>query len=345
VGEESERRGQTLRALQKAADNQRCASQQVKSTDSNADVDDALAASEVDLVAGTAWLFARKELEGKLDFLFVDEAGQMSLANVIAAATAAANIVLLGDPNQLSQPSKGLHPEGANLSALDHVLDGAQTISDERGLFLAITWRMHPDVCSFISEVAYEGRLESAPECARQSVGGEGSMSGTGLRFVPVEHEGNRTSAVEEVAAVIECYKELLSRAWTNRDGNERPLTKDDILIVAPYNAHVAILANRLPGGARVGTVDKFQGQEGPVVIYSMATSSAAEAPRGVDFLYSLHRLNVAISRAQGLAILVCSPSLLDVKAHTPEQMRLANALCRLVELAITESPATPVTP
>src|SRR5207247_5897600 len=127
---------------------------------------------------------------------------------------------------------------------------------------------------------------------------------------------------------------ELLGRPWTDRDGRDRELTIEDILIVAPYNAHVALLANRVPTGARVGTVDKFQGQEVPVVIYSMATSTPAEAPRGIDFLYSLNRLNVAISRAQGMAILVCSSALLDVKAHTPQQMRLANALCRLVELA-----------
>jgi len=334
VCEESKRRGHRLRALQKAEDDQRCDSPEVKSTQSNADIDDALAGAEVELVAGTAWLFARDELEGKLDVLFVDEAGQMSLANVIGASTSSASLVLLGDPNQLAQPSKGSHPDGADLSVLDHVLDGSQTISDERGLFLAISWRMHPDVCGFISEVAYENRLESAPECSRQLVGGDGPLSGTGLRYVPVEHSGNRTSSAEEAGAVAAAYGALVGRTWTDRESKQRSLTADDILVVAPYNAQVAQLATRLPRGARVGTVDKFQGQEAPVVMYSLATSSAAEAPRGMDFLYSLHRLNVAISRAQGLAILVCSPALLEVKAHTPKQMRLANALCRLVEVA-----------
>jgi superfamily I DNA and/or RNA helicase len=337
VCEESARRDYSLRAIQKAEDDQRCASEVVRSTESNADVDDALAAAEVDLVAGTAWLFAREEIEGKLNYVFVDEAGQMSLANAIAVSTSAANIVLLGDPNQLSQPSKGSHPDGADLSGLDHVLDGSQTISDERGLFLGVSWRMHPDVCSFISEVAYESRLESAPECSRHLVGGEGPFSGTGLRYIPVEHSGNRTSSVEEAAAAAVAYGALLGRAWTDREGKQRPLTAQDILVVSPYNAQVALLTNRLPRGARVGTVDKFQGQEAPAVIYSMATSSAAEAPRGMDFLYSLNRLNVAISRAQGLAILICSPALLDVKAHTPEQMRLANAVCRLVEVALAK--------
>jgi uncharacterized protein len=334
VSREAERRGYELRALQKATVDQRCSSKAVECTDSNQDVDDALAAEEVDLVAGTGWLFARDAIEGKLDDLFIDEAGQMSLANVIAASTCASNLVMLGDPNQLAQPSKGAHPDGADLSALDHVLDGAQTIPDDRGRFLATTWRMHPDVCRFISEIAYENRLESAPECATQGVGGDGDMSGTGLRYRPVGHAGNRTSSIEEAAIVFEVFNDLRSRPWTDRNGTVRMLTVNDILVVAPYNAHVALLSNRLPPGARVGTVDKFQGQEAPVVIYSMATSSAAEAPRGIDFLYSLHRLNVAISRAQGLAILVSSPALLDVKAHTPEQMRLANAICRLAEVA-----------
>src|SRR2546428_5348178 len=150
VCREAERRGYPLRAIQKAEPDQRCSAVVVQPADTNADVDDAVGAGEVDLVAGTAWLFAREELESKLDDLFIDEAGQMSLANIIAASTCASNLVMLGDPNQLAQPSKGWHPEGADLSALDHVLDGAQTIPFERGQFLATTWRMHPDVCRFI---------------------------------------------------------------------------------------------------------------------------------------------------------------------------------------------------
>jgi uncharacterized protein len=334
VCREAARRGHALRALQKAEPDQRSVSQAVQSTKSNADVDDALASGEVDLVAGTGWLFARDEIEGRLDDLFIDEAGQMSLANVIAASTCARNLILLGDPNQLRQSSKGSHPEGANLSALDHVLDGAQTIPSERGRFLTTTYRMHPDVCRFISEIAYENRLESAPECSRQEVGGSGELSGTGLRYRPVPHAGNRTSSVEEAEAVVAVFSGLVGHPWTDRNAEVRPLTAEDILVVAPYNAHVALVAGRLPAGARVGTVDKFQGQEAPVVIYSMATSTPAEAPRGMDFLYSANRLNVAISRAQGMAILVCSPALLDVIARTPEQTRLANAYCRLVQIA-----------
>lgn len=341
VCREAERNGYKVRAIQKAEVDQRCSSEIVQHAETNADVDDALVAAEVDLVAGTSWLFAREEIEGKLDDLFIDEAGQMSLANVIAAATCAHNVVLLGDPNQLRQPSKGSHPDGADLSALDHVLEGAQTIRPDRGRFLATTYRMHPDVCTFMSEIAYDSRLESAPECAWQGVGGDGRLSGTGLRYHPVSHEGNRTSSVEEAAAVGALFSDLVGRPWTDRGGAVRSLTVEDILIVAPYNAHVALLAGKLPPGARVGTVDKFQGQEAPIVLYSMATSTPAEAPRGIEFLYSLNRLNVAISRAQGMAILVCSPALLDVIARTPQQMRFANALCRLVELALPKQAAT----
>src|SRR5437879_6339099 len=190
---EAERRGYAVCAMQKAEEDQRCRSEVVKCTGSNSDVDDALTAGEVDLVAGTAWLFARDEIEGKLDDLFIDEAGQMSLANVLAASTCARTVVLLGDPNQLRQPSKGSHPDGADLSALDHVLDGAQTIRPDRGRFLSTTYRMHPDICQFISEIAYENRLESAPKSARQVVGGSGEQAGTGLRYRPVLHAGNRT--------------------------------------------------------------------------------------------------------------------------------------------------------
>jgi uncharacterized protein len=243
--------------------------------------------------------------------------------------------VLLGDPNQLRQPSNGCHPEDADLSALDHMLDGAQTIPAERGRFLAMTYRMHPDICRFISEIAYENRLESAAECGIQRVGGDGDLSGTGLRYRPVAHAGNRTSSAEEAAEVRRLFYSLVGRPWTDRNGVVRPLTVKDILVVAPYNAHVALLAGRLPADARIGTVDKFQGQEAPVVIYSMATSTRAEAPRGMDFLYSLNRLNVAISRAQGMAILVCSPQLLDAIAHSPQEMRLVNALCRFAEVAM----------
>jgi uncharacterized protein len=253
---------------------------------------------------------------------------------VLAVAPAAANLVLVGDPQQLAQPSKGTHPEGAEVSALDHVLRGAATIPDDRGLFLDRTWRLHPDICEFISEQVYESRLVSEDHCHGQVIGGAGPLGGAGLRWLPVEHEGNRTSSSEEAAAVARVVGELVGRAWTDGEGTTKPLTLADVLVVAPYNAQVHLLAQHLPQGARIGTVDKFQGQEAAVVVVSLAASSAEEVPRGMEFLYSRNRINVAVSRAQALSVLVASPALLAVQCRTVAQMRLANVLCRYVELA-----------
>lgn len=297
-------------------------------------VDQRLAAGVVDVIAGTQWLFARPEMKNRVDFLFVDEAGQMSLANAVAMGGAASNVVLLGDPQQLPQPLQGTHPPGADASALEHLLGDDATISPDRGLFLETTWRLHPDIGEFISESFYDGRLSSDPSCATQSLAEGPWAGGTGVRWVPVRHGGNRSASPEEAAEVARGIDALLKREWTDQGGARRLLGLNDILVVAPYNAHVARLRSALPQGARIGTVDKFQGQEAPIVIFSMATSSSEDLPRTMEFLYSLNRVNVAISRARGLAVLVCSPDLLEVRCRTPRQMRLVNALCRLVELA-----------
>jgi uncharacterized protein len=295
----------------------------------------ALASGEAQVGAGTVWAWARPDFEGAVDVLVVDEAGQMSLANTLAASPAARSLVLLGDPQQLEQPIQGSHPEGADVSALEHLLEGHETISDERGLFLAETWRLHPAICDFTSELFYEGRLGSRPGREIQKLMGPTPFAGAGLWFAPVEHEGNQSSSPEEVDRVVELYAALLAdgSTWVGPDGVEAPLSPADVLIVAPYNAQVGALSERLPE-ARVGTVDKFQGQEAPVVIYSMTTSAPEDAPRGMEFLYSLHRLNVATSRARCVCILVGSPRLLEPECRTPHQMKLANAVCRYVELA-----------
>jgi len=266
----------------------------------------------------------------------VDEAGQMALANVLAIAGAANNLILLGDPNQLRQPSHGIHPEGVDRSVLDHVIQDQPTMPAAYGLFLETTYRLHPTVCAFISEAFYDGKLEPDDSTKRQNLAVSNGSGGLGLRYVPVEHSGNRTLSPEEVDRVNPTFRALLGLPWTDREGATRPIAVEDLLVVAPYNAQVRRLIETLPDGARVGTVDKFQGQEAPVVIYSMATSSVDDAPRGMDFLFSLNRLNVAASRAQGLVLLVCSPELLKARCRTPDQMRLASALCRLVELAAT---------
>ncbi len=331
---EARRRGQPVRAIQKADERERCASEEVQCTNSASTVEAALAGGEADVVAGTPWLFARPSFPNGLDAMVVDEAGQMALANVLAIAGVANNLILLGDPNQLRQPSHGIHPEGVDRSVLDHVIQDQATMPAGSGLFLETTYRLHPAVCGFVSAVFYDGKLEPDESTRAQDLAISNGRGGVGLRHVPVEHAGNRTVSPEETDRVVQVFQSLLGLSWTNRDGYTRPLAVDDVLVVAPYNAQVRRLIEALPDGARVGTVDKFQGQEAPVVIYSMATSSVDDAPRGMDFLFSLNRLNVAASRAHGLAILVCSPQLLKARCRTPEQMRLASALCRLVEVS-----------
>jgi uncharacterized protein len=295
----------------------------------------------IQILGGTSWLWSSEDFTGAVDVLFVDEAGQMALANVLAVSQAAKSIVLLGDPQQLEQPQQGSHPEGAEASALEHILGGAKTIPADMGLFLDKTWRLPPAICEFTSSVFYESRLQSREGLERQRLGGHPWLGDAGLWFIPVNHEGNRNASSEEVERVAGLVDGLLQSGvtWTDGTNPPRPLRQEDILIVAPYNAQVSDLADRLPG-ARIGTVDKFQGQEAPVVIYSLASSSPDEAPRGMEFLYSLNRLNVATSRAQAMVIIVGCPRLLEPECRTPRQMQLANALCRFGELAQTPGTA-----
>ncbi len=285
--------------------------------------------------AGTAWLWSRPEAEDAVDVLFVDEAAQMSLANALAISHAAPNMMLLGDPQQLDQPMQGTHPDGTAVSVLEHILDGRQTIDPNSGLFLEETWRLHPEICSFTSEAFYEGKLRSRPGLDGQRIVSSGPLDGAGLRYLPVVHRANQSSSDEEADRVCDLVGKLLEEeaTWIDKGGVERTLTLDDVLIIAPYNAQVFRIQELLPG-ARVGTVDKFQGQEAPVVVYSMTTSSPEDAPHGMEFLYSLNRLNVATSRARCVCVLVGSPELFSPECRTPRQMQLANALCLYRELA-----------
>lgn len=291
------------------------------------------------VVGGTVWLWASEAAVGSLDYLFIDEAGQMALAQALAAARSASNIVLLGDPQQLEQPQRGAHEDGADVAALVHLLGPDRaTLGDEQGLFLDSTYRLHPAICEFTSEMYYEGRLRPQEDLARQALFGPSPYARTGLQLVEVEHEGNQAHSGEEVEAVAEIARSLLSNScnWTDRRGAVRPLVPEDILVVAPYNAQVSALREALRGFGvtRVGTVDRFQGQEAPVVLYSCTSSSAEDAPRGMPFLYDPHRFNVATSRARGAVIVVASPLLFAPDCRTPEQMRWANGLCRYRELA-----------
>jgi predicted RecB family nuclease len=305
----------------------------IQSVTNNADID-----PTVPIIGGTAWAFACPELLASRDVLFVDEAGQVSLGNLVAMATAARSVVLVGDQMQLAQPIQGTHPRDSGCSALDHLLQGHAVVPQERGIFLSKTWRMHPDLCSFISSAVYEGKLESETGCTAQRLvlarDAHPVLKPAGLAFLPVAHAGCRQKSEEEAQTVRDLVTSALRQRVVGRNGIERALTLEDVLVVAPYNMQVNLLRSILPDGARVGTVDKFQGQEAEVVIVSMATSGTDDMPRDASFLLSRNRLNVAISRARCLAVLVASPGLLDLVANSVEEMRLANLFCWAAEFS-----------
>jgi uncharacterized protein len=290
------------------------------------------------LVGGTAWVFSRLQLAGVFDYLFIDEAGQVSLANAVAVGQSARNLVLVGDQMQLAQVTQGHHPGETGLSCLEYFLNGHATVPQDLGIFLAETRRMHPEVCRFISEAVYDSRLRSIPETARHRVlrGRDSELvsAETGIVWHPVEHDGNRQSSDEECDAIVALVDELLRRRVVDSDGVEREMDEGDILIVAPFNAQVRCLRQHLDPRIRIGSVDKFQGQEAPVVIVSLCSSTLEEAPRGASFLLNPNRLNVAVSRAEALAIVVGCPELMDVRCRSIEEMQLVNLLCHLVQYA-----------
>ena len=310
-------------------------------TTKNEEALEALRTGKANVLGGTSFMWTREEFSSAVDAIFIDEAGQLALADVMAVSQAAKNLVLIGDPQQLDKPLKGSHPPGAEKSALEHLLGQHKTIPGDLGMLLPETHRMHPKICEFTSEMFYERRLTTKSFTLNRVLVGHPHFDGAGLWFVPMEHDGNSNSSAEEVDKVVEIVETLLQPGveWFRGAGNKGPLRRErDILVVAPYNAQVGDLAARLPG-VQVGTVDKFQGQEAPVVIYSLTTSSPEDAPRGMEFLYSLNRLNVATSRAMSNVILVGSPKLFEPECRSPRQMQLANALCRYLELAVRVEP------
>jgi uncharacterized protein len=300
------------------------------------------------VVGGTAWLFSRPEWEDALDFLFIDEAGQVPLANAVAMARCAKNLILLGDQMQLEQPVQGSHPGDAGLSALQYALkDTGASLPDspvfhavvpsEYGLFLGESRRMHPAVCRFISESMYESRLQSNPDCGRQKIaippGAHGLItSESGIVFSSVEHDGNIQQSDEETERVKAIYAELSGRLYTDKNGTTKPLALEDFLFIAPYNAQVRALQEMLPQGARVGSVDKFQGQEAPVCIISLCSSYGEYGSRGLAFILDRNRINVAISRAQCLAVVVADPRIARAIPASLDEMTLINLLCKLAE-------------
>ncbi|WP_237572253.1 TM0106 family RecB-like putative nuclease [Mycolicibacterium lacusdiani] len=273
------------------------------------------------VIGGTAWDFANdgRVPRGSLDLLVVEEAGQFCLANTIAVAAAATNLLLLGDPQQLPQVSQGTHPEPVDHSALGWLVDGEHTLPPERGYFLDLSYRMHPAVCAPVSRLSYDGRLHS-----REDVSAARRLDGVepGVRVLTVNHDGNSTESPEEADAIVGEIERLLGATWTDEDG-PTALTQRHVLVVTPYNAQVLTLRRRLDAAGlaevEVGTVDKFQGRQAPVVFVSMTASSADDVPRGISFLLNRNRLNVAISRAKYAAVIVRSLHLTDYLPSTPD--------------------------
>jgi len=300
-------------------------------------VDNAGAESaDYNVVAGTTWAFASRALRNSpVDVLLIDEAGQLGIADALAASSAAGSVVLLGDPLQLPQVAQASHPGRSGVSVLEHILgEGVATVPAERGVFLSTTRRMHPDVCGFISQEIYEGRLSAHESCGLQR-----TAHGTGLRWLRATHSDRSTESIEEAELVAEEIRWLIGSPWTDSDKSDRTLGIGDFMVVAPYNDQVRLMrrvfdADPALAGIKVGTVDKFQGQQAPVVFFTMTTSTSDDMPRGPGFLFSRNRLNVALSRAKCLAYVVCTNELLNSRAKSVEEMKLISTLCAAVDYA-----------
>jgi predicted RecB family nuclease len=328
VAEEAEAQGVDCRIAQKVSDptdaGDHPAVQVVRDNE-------AAEIAAADVVGATSWHFARYE-DAAFDHLVIDEAGQVSLANVTAMSRAARNIVLVGDPMQLPQPIQGAHPGESGLSSLEYLIGDQRTVPADRGIFLPTTRRLHDDVCAFISRAVYEGRLENDDAASAQSLVGPDGTDLAGARIVDVRHEGRSQVSPEEVERVQTEIEAVSGARYVDRNGELHVVRSEDVIVVAPFNAQVNALRSALGADVKVGTVDLFQGQEAPVCIVSMTTSDGEEIPRGVEFLFSLNRINVAVSRAKVAARVIASPSLLDTPVRTVEQMKLVNTLCLLEE-------------
>jgi predicted RecB family nuclease len=289
-----------------------------------------------DVIAGTPFMWASGDFKDSIDYLFVDEAGQLALVDTLSMSHATKNMILLGDPQQLQQPQQGIHPDGTEVSSLEHVLGGQKTITNAQGLFLPVTFRMHPKICNLVSELFYEQKLQSLPGLQNQCLKGNTRFAGSGLFFESVMHNGNTNFSIEEVDAVEHIVKELCKGdvMYCNKNLELQTVTASHIKIITPYNAQLQALKDRLPD-ISIGTVDKFQGQEAPIIIFSMATSASEDAPHGMSFLYSPNRFNVAISRAKSTFILVANKHVIEAECKSPEQMKLANAFCRYMEMVV----------
>jgi len=297
------------------------------------------------VVGGTTWALSRPEMTNAFDVLVIDEAGQMSLANLLVMARCAKSILLVGDQQQLSQPTKADHPGESGYSCLEYLMEGANVVPADKGIFLATSWRMEPSITDVVSELFYDKRLQANQVNAVNSIewnkpclNRKGQpLPNQGLVFESVEHYGCSVKSTEEIDRIEQIVDALLGGRYRHAQGDGEQsgvITAKDILVTAPYNVQVNRLEQRLDGKAKVGTVDRFQGQEAAVAIHSLTASSGDEAPRGIDFLLEPNRLNVAISRAQCLSIVIGSPGLATGLINTVDEAEQVNRLCRLMQLS-----------
>jgi len=290
------------------------------------------------VLGGTVFTLVKEAYDGApFDLLVIDEAGQVSLSNLLYMSRVARNILLVGDQQQLSQPNRADHPGESGLSCLDYVMQEHDVVPKDRGVFLGTSWRMPPALTAVVSELFYEGQLQAADGNVANRVSWSGQEQG--LIFRAVEHSGNSTISDEEVEHIAELVEQLYGRSYQLASGEQGELTRDHILITAPYNLQVNRLKHRLDAKARIGTVDKFQGQQAPVSIHSLTASDGDSAPRGLDFLLASDRLNVAVSRAQCLSIVVGSPELATGISTSIGNVQRLNRLCTLMAAGSPQHP------
>jgi uncharacterized protein len=283
------------------------------------------------LFAGTKWNLCREYYNKKIDYLFVDEAGQITLSDLVAMSPACKNIVLIGDQMQLGHPSKGVHPGDSGKSILDFLLENEDTIPEERGIFLNKTHRLHPHINKFISDNFYDSRLITDEKNELRKIKLKNAyFKNAGIYYVPVIHDNNSQKSEEECEMVKKLIKEFLGAEFTDKDGSTREITLQDILIISPFNVQVNYLKSELPDEAQVGTIDKFQGQEAPITIISMTSSDSDNIPRDREFFFNRNRLNVAISRSQLISVILFNPKLLNTSPKNINEIKLINNFYKL---------------
>jgi predicted RecB family nuclease len=292
---------------------------------------------EAGLFTGTKYHFVHSVNDEKLDYLFIDEAGQFTIADVLSVGRVAKNIVLIGDQNQLGSPVEGVHPGESSKSVLNFLLGDLETIPEDRGIFLDTTYRLHPKINEFISHNFYDGKLICHKDNKLRSIdlSGHTSTKSEGIFYIQADHEGRSQKSIEETEIVKKLVKSFLGRELFDSKGKKKKLDINDILVVSPYNAQTNFLTENLDKGAKIGTIDKFQGQEASITIVSMTSSDVDCLPKDLDFIFDKNRLNVALSRSQLISIVIFNPRLLDTYPTTKEQLVLLNNFCKLLKYKI----------